>query len=155
MRNLLTLAFLVCVAASRLCAQQHQPTSANGHYLFVWSGDAANQGNDFLAVIDADPASSSYGHLITTLATDQKTELAHHTEYAMPASGMLFANDHLAGRTFIFKATPKGFDLVGDNKLGDEVLSTPAICGNRIYMRVAIQQKGQRQEMLYCLGKSE
>jgi hypothetical protein len=27
---------------------------------------------------------------------------AHHTEYTMPASGMLFANDHEAGRTFIF-----------------------------------------------------
>src|SRR5271170_2636100 len=26
----------------------------------------------------------------------------HHTEYTMPASGMLFANDHEAGRTFIF-----------------------------------------------------
>jgi hypothetical protein len=26
----------------------------------------------------------------------------HHTEYVMPASGMLFANDHMAGRTFIF-----------------------------------------------------
>lgn len=26
----------------------------------------------------------------------------HHTEYTMPASGMLFANDHLAGRTFVF-----------------------------------------------------
>ena len=26
----------------------------------------------------------------------------HHTEYSMPASGMLFANDHEAGRTFIF-----------------------------------------------------
>src|SRR5260370_28345294 len=26
----------------------------------------------------------------------------HHTEYTMPASGMLFANDHNAGRTFIF-----------------------------------------------------
>jgi hypothetical protein len=26
----------------------------------------------------------------------------HHTEYVMPASGMLFANDHEAGRTFIF-----------------------------------------------------
>jgi hypothetical protein len=26
----------------------------------------------------------------------------HHTEYAMPEGGLLFANDHLAGRTFIF-----------------------------------------------------
>jgi hypothetical protein len=28
--------------------------------------------------------------------------MVHHTEYTMPASGMLFANDHNAGRTFIF-----------------------------------------------------
>ena len=30
------------------------------------------------------------------------TMYAHHTEYTMPASGMLFANNHDAGRTFIF-----------------------------------------------------
>jgi hypothetical protein len=57
---------------------------------------------DFLAVIDADPASPTYGKLITTLVTDQPTMRVHHTEYVMPASGMLFANDHEAGRTFIF-----------------------------------------------------
>jgi hypothetical protein len=70
--------------------------------LFAWTGDLAGKGNDFLAVIDADPASTSYGKLITTAATDQPTKLIHHTEYVMPASGMLFANDHYAGRTFIF-----------------------------------------------------
>jgi 56kDa selenium binding protein (SBP56) len=79
-----------------------QKTSIPGHYLFVWTGDRAQKGNDFLAVIDADPSSPSYGHLVTTLATDQQTMLVHHTEYTMPASGMLFANDHNAGRTFIF-----------------------------------------------------
>jgi hypothetical protein len=26
----------------------------------------------------------------------------HHTEYVMPESGLLFAKDHLAGRTFVF-----------------------------------------------------
>src|SRR6202161_3057334 len=57
---------------------------------------------DFLAVIDADPASPTYGKLITTLVTDQPTMRVHHTEYVMPASGRLFANDHDAGRTFIF-----------------------------------------------------
>jgi len=79
-----------------------QPNTATGHYLLVWAGDRAKKGNDFLAVIDADPASASYGHLLTTLATDQQTMQVHHTEYTMPASGMLFANDHVAGRTFIF-----------------------------------------------------
>jgi hypothetical protein len=76
--------------------------SATGHYMFAWAGDADRKGNDFLAVIDADPASASYGRLVTTVATDQQTMMAHHTEYSMPVSGMLFANDHDAGRTFVF-----------------------------------------------------
>jgi hypothetical protein len=78
-----------------------QQAPAPGHYLFAWTGDVDHKGNDFLAVIDADPASPSYGHLMTTLPTDQQTMQIHHTEYTMPASAMLFANDHLAGRTFI------------------------------------------------------
>jgi len=79
-----------------------QKAPAQGHYMFAWTGDAEGKGHDFLAVIDADPASPSYGRLVTTLATDQTTKSVHHTEYSMPASGMLFANDHEAGRTFIF-----------------------------------------------------
>jgi outer membrane protein assembly factor BamB len=66
----------------------------------------------------------------------------------------IFATNE-AGRTFIFKATPDGFDLEGENKLGDEVIATPAFCGDRIYMRVATEKKGQRQEMLYCVGKGD
>lgn len=77
-------------------------SAAAGHYLLVWAGDHAKKDNDFLAVIDADPASKTYGQLLTTLATDQKTDRPHHTEYTMPESGMLFANDHDVGRTFIF-----------------------------------------------------
>jgi hypothetical protein len=73
-----------------------------GHYLFAWTGDASKKGNDYLAVIDADPSSASYGRLVTTVGTDQQTSDAHHTEYVMPESGMLFANDHYSGRSFIF-----------------------------------------------------
>jgi hypothetical protein len=111
LRQLSVLALLLCSASSLFLAQD----SNSGHYLFAWVGaektgakktgaekSAAEPGNDFLAVIDADPASPSYGHLVTTLATDQKTQMVHHTEYIMPVSGMLFANDHTAGRTFIF-----------------------------------------------------
>lgn len=79
-----------------------QGGAAHGHYMFAWTGDADSKGKDFLAVIDADPSSSSYGHLVTTLVTDQQSMQVHHTEYSMPASGMLFANDHAVGRTFIF-----------------------------------------------------
>jgi hypothetical protein len=98
---LFILALLFPIGNVPLHSQDQKPP-APGHYLFVWCGDAAGKGNDFLAVIDADPSSASYGHLITTLATDQQTMRVHHTEYTMPASAMLFANDHDAGRTFIF-----------------------------------------------------
>jgi hypothetical protein len=71
------------------------------HSLFVWAGDRDKKGNDFPLVVDADPRSQNFGRMMTSLETDQKTVRPHHTEYTMPASGMLFANDHDAGRTFI------------------------------------------------------
>src|SRR5580693_10681246 len=101
MHRLVTIGLALCLGSiSALC--QENKSAAPGHYLFAWTGDVAHRGNDFLAVIDADPSSPSYGRLVTTLATDQPTKLVHHTEYVMPSSGMLFANDHDAGRTFIF-----------------------------------------------------
>ncbi len=100
-RFLFTLALVSCIGAIPMQSQDPK-SKAPDDYLFVWVGDAEHKGNDFLAVIDADPSSASYGNLLTTLATDQQTKQVHHTEYTMPASGMLFANDHGAGRTFIF-----------------------------------------------------
>lgn len=78
-----------------------------GHYIFAWTSalgrDAAGrEGVDFLAVIDGDPASPGYGRLVATAATDQVSQNAHHTEYVMPDGGRLFANDHNAGRSFLF-----------------------------------------------------
>jgi hypothetical protein len=100
-RLLCAAALIFCVVSGPLKSQDRKTTPVED-YLFAWAGDAEQKGNDFLAVIDADPSSASYGKLVTTLATDQKTIQVHHTEYTMPASGMLFANDHGAGRTFIF-----------------------------------------------------
>jgi hypothetical protein len=97
------LALALIASGFNVFLQSEEPgKAATGHYLFAWTGDLAKKGNDFLTVIDADPASPSYGQLLTTLATDQQTVRVHHTEYTMPAGGMLFANDHDAGRTFIF-----------------------------------------------------
>ncbi len=65
----------------------------------------------------------------------------------------IFATNE-AGTTFIFGARSDKFESIGENTLGTDVFASPAICGNRIYMRVAIQVNGQRQEMLYCLGSA-
>ncbi|HEY1575821.1 MAG TPA: hypothetical protein VGF82_01945 [Terracidiphilus sp.] len=103
LRITLALLFAASLSTGSLAAPPaDQPANASPHYLFVWAGDAAGQHTDFLAVIDASPSSPRYGQLLTTLATDQPTKLVHHTEYVMPAGGILFANDHDAGRTFLF-----------------------------------------------------
>ncbi len=57
------------------------------------------------------------------------------------------------GITHLFKANPKKFEKVGENKLGQSVFATPAICGGRIFTRVAHDENGKRQEYLYCIGK--
>lgn len=58
------------------------------------------------------------------------------------------------GTTFIFQATPKGYEPLAENQLGESVFATPTICGGRIYQRVAHEVDGERQEFLYCLGES-
>ncbi len=102
MLRLVSISMLMLCALGACVFSLAQKAPGPGHYLFAWTGDADGKGKDFLAVIDADPASPSYGRLVTTVVTDQTTMSVHHTEYSMPASGMLFANDHEAGRTFIF-----------------------------------------------------
>lgn len=92
----------IALAAAFLSFAAPAQAANAGHYLFVWTADQAKQGNDFLAVIDADPASPGYGKLVSGVGTDIKSVRIHHTEYEMPASGMLFANDHDPNKSVIF-----------------------------------------------------
>jgi len=73
--------------------------------MFAWAGDDAGKGEDFIAVIDADPISKHYGELLASAKSGIVTRQVHHTEYWMPASGHLFANDHRAGETVVFDLT--------------------------------------------------
>lgn len=74
----------------------------NGPYLFVWSGDDAKTGSDFLAVIDANPDSPKYGQALASVAVPGKSGIPHHTELEMPAGGLLLANAFASGRTMLF-----------------------------------------------------
>lgn len=56
------------------------------------------------------------------------------------------------GENFVFKANPKKFELVAKSKFGDSVFATPAICGGRIYNRIAVGEGDERQEFLVCIG---
>lgn len=55
------------------------------------------------------------------------------------------------GMCFVYKATPKGFEEIARNQLGNEALASPVICGGRVYLRVAHKKGGSRQEVLYCI----
>jgi hypothetical protein len=58
-----------------------------------------------------------------------------------------------AGKTFVFRADPAAFELLGEAKLGDEVLATPAVADGRLYIRAAVKAGGKREEFLYCVGE--
>jgi outer membrane protein assembly factor BamB len=57
-----------------------------------------------------------------------------------------------AGMTFLFRANPDRFELLGSNQLGTEVLATPVIVGGHIYYRASLPDAGRRQEYLFCIG---
>jgi hypothetical protein len=81
-------------------AKPQQTTS--GDYLFVWARHADGKASDFLAVIDSNPRSPTYGKVLTTADAGESGTMPHHTEHEMGPSGELFANGFGAGRTFRF-----------------------------------------------------
>jgi len=74
-------------------------------YLFLWAGDADGKASDFLAVIDAAPASPRYRSIVASIPTGTAGTHPHHTELEMPPSGHLLANGFGAGRTWLFDLT--------------------------------------------------
>lgn len=95
-RILFTVVLLACAACQR---------SAPASYLFMWAGDADQQASDFLAVIDANPASAHYGSVVASVPTGVVGAHPHHTEPEMPANGHLLANGFHGGRTWLFDLT--------------------------------------------------
>lgn len=54
--------------------------------------------------------------------------------------------------TSVFEATPQHFRLIAQNRLGDEAIASPSICGNRLYLRSAIAG-APPQDYLWCIGE--
>lgn len=109
---------LLLVSIFPLFAAAAPPAS---HYLFVWAMEAKHPlaavpemtpadiparrsglglGKDFLAVFDVQPG-ASFGKLVAMLPVGDAAQ-AHHTNYAEPADDVLYANDWLGDRTYVF-----------------------------------------------------
>lgn len=65
-------------------------------------------------------------------------------------NGRIYATNE-EGRTFIYAASRDGLKIEAENQLGDSVFATPAICGGRIYQRIARTEGTVRQEYLVCI----
>ena len=89
-------------------ATDPEPVSSersNSSFLFVWAGvDPATSDSDFLAVVDADADSTTYGEVLSTLEVGHAGG-AHHTDHFMPRDGELLANAFPSGRTYRFDLT--------------------------------------------------
>lgn len=82
------------------------PSPPPSRYLVSWAMESRTYpadgiGHDFLAVFDiGDPA--NFGRLVSMLPVPTHAQMAHHTNYVMPPNHLLFANDFMAGKSYIF-----------------------------------------------------
>lgn len=102
--RLLTI-FAVMLAAS--CGPAQEPAEAeekaeSQSLIYAWMFDSQQEAPNFLAVIDADAASKRYGEILETVAAGKIRGDAHHTNFTLPNSGKLFANDFMGNGTYIF-----------------------------------------------------
>jgi hypothetical protein len=101
---LITLGVTLLSAIS--CTQQVSPAAGKigAKYLYVWAGPntgARSSAHDFLSVVDADPASRTYGSVLTSLDAGAEGRMAHHMELSVSESKSLFASDFMTGQVFI------------------------------------------------------
>ena len=80
--------------------------SGGSTHVFAWAWDVDKDGEDFLAVVDVDRRSATYGQVVRTLPA-QGGRGAHHVEYEMSTS-QLFGNSFETGRTFVFDLSDPG-----------------------------------------------
>src|SRR3989442_10316605 len=100
MRGRAAAAILVLLSA---CARRPEaPLFAGDPYLLVWAGDADRQSSDFLAVLDADPTSPSYGKVLRTYPVRSRGNEPQALIAAPRADRRVFASGVLTDRTFVF-----------------------------------------------------
>ncbi len=102
-KNLMALIALTLgtgLAAGPADAATTPPTGSD--HLFLWSADDDGKQEDFLAVMDVQPGSPTFGQVVASLPVGVKGSVPHHTEHELDASGELFANGFASQHSFVF-----------------------------------------------------
>ena len=102
LRRTLGFAVLIAVAVGARYNNLKPPTKPS-RYLYVWAGAGhdSTRGLDMITVLDANPASKTYGAVLSAVTVDSSGLMPHHIEYSLPAKGPLFANDYTGDRSFL------------------------------------------------------
>jgi hypothetical protein len=81
---------------------QGTPLFTGEPYLLVWAGDADRQNADFLAVLDADPTSATYGKVLKTYPVRSRGNEPQQLNAEPRGDRRVFASGLLTNRTFVF-----------------------------------------------------
>ncbi|HEV2751333.1 MAG TPA: selenium-binding protein SBP56-related protein [Gemmatimonadales bacterium] len=77
------------------------PAGQHESLLYVWTSDADQKDPDFLATIDANPTSPTYGKIIAMTPTSAPANEAHHFGYTVNTD-RVFAGGLFSNRLFIY-----------------------------------------------------
>ena len=93
---------LILVLLAACAAQPEKAVFTGEPYLLAWAGDADRQSSDFLAVLDADPTSPSYGKVLRTYPVRSRGNEPQSLIAAPRADRRVSASGVLTNRTFVF-----------------------------------------------------
>jgi methanethiol oxidase len=87
--------------------------------LYIWTRDATGEGSDFLAVVDADPDSPTFGEIVGEAPTGSTDNEAHHFGYTADGS-RIFAGGMFSNKIFVYdvERDPRAPELVRTVDLG-------------------------------------
>ncbi len=109
----------------------------------------AHQGEDFLYAL------TDNGVAFCWRASDGKEMWKERLRGPVSASPIVADNKiywaNEAGTLYIFQADPAKFNLVAENRVGEEAMASPAVSGNQLFLRVAKGQGKERREYLVCV----
>ena len=121
----------------------------------VWRNDVRVYVPSLIVYEDHVYAVTDPGIVYCWSATSGETRWKRRLEGDFSASPILVGDRIYAcseqGTTFVFRASHVDFELLAKNQLGDEQMATPTLCGGRVFLRVAEQLDGRRQESLCCI----
>jgi methanethiol oxidase len=87
--------------------------------LYVWTRDATGAGSDFLAVVDVDPGSPTFGEIVGEAPTGSTDNEAHHFGYTADGT-RIFAGGMFSNKIFVYdvQRDPRAPTLIRTVDLG-------------------------------------